>query len=211
MKEYVYFLIGAYLVGSLPFGLWLVLLLKKQDIRKLGSGNIGATNVWRVFGPGIGAPTFALDIAKGLAPVLAVRECFHAHGSHFGELIVATGLAAIIGHNNSIFLKFKGGKGVATSMGVALGMSWPAAAIAFVVWAIVLAVTRYISVASMIAVPIGSVGIWLFNGKAWPFAVFGILATVFSFVKHRSNIQRLKAGTEPKWGEKKTEAEENAQ
>jgi glycerol-3-phosphate acyltransferase PlsY len=164
----------------------------------------------------VGVPVFVLDLLKGLIPVFVTSWYFippitepaqgYPHGYlELGHLmIVLVGIGCILGHNFSCFLKFKGGKGVATSLGVCIAMSPVAGLIGFIVWVIVLGATRYISVASLVAVPIGSYVIWVTNDKAVPFAVFGISATVFSFVKHKPNIERLIAGTELKWG-KKTE------
>jgi glycerol-3-phosphate acyltransferase PlsY len=215
------FLLASYLIGSLPFGLWIGLACCKTDLREHGSGNIGATNAWRVLGWKAGLAIFILDMAKGLLPVLEARGItrlptqyffsspnaapviFHWTRTGASWLIVGCGLAAILGHSFSPFLRFKGGKGVATSAGVALGMSWKAATAGFLVWALLLATTHYISVGSIIGTPIGAAGIWLDNGRSLPFALFGILATVFVIVKHIPNIKRLMKGTELKMGAKK--------
>ncbi len=192
-------LLCAYVLGAVPVGLIVAKLVRGIDIREHGSGNTGASNVWRTLGPGWGGLTFALDASKGLAPVLLARHEAH----HPLWLPVAAGLLAVIGHNSSVFLGGKGGKGVATSLGVALGLSWQAALIAFAVWGLVLFVTRTISVASLVGVPVGALALWGFNGWNWPCGLFALLATVFVFVRHRANIGRLRAGTEPKVGRKK--------
>ncbi|BDI30789.1 glycerol-3-phosphate acyltransferase 2 [Capsulimonas corticalis] len=187
-------LLLSYLCGSIPIGLITGKMVKGIDIREYGSGNIGATNVWRTLGPVCGSIVFAADVAKGLIPVVAAH-----HLPHISPwFIVFTGLAAITGHNASPFLKFKGGKGVATSVGVALGFSPAAALIGFGFWALVLAVTRYISISSILAVPIACVLIWILNGYTLPYAVFGVLVSLYVLVKHKSNIARVKARTEPK-------------
>ncbi len=191
-------LLAAYLFGSLPIGLAIGKLVRGIDIRDYGSGNIGASNVWRILGPAWGVLVFLLDVAKGLLPTLAAHR--HLNGPIW--LPVAAGLAAILGHNFSPFLKFKGGKGVATSLGVAFGLSWEAALIAFAAWSLLLALTRYISVASMIATALGSFLIWQFNGRAWPYGAFAVLAAVFVVFTHRSNIGRLRAGTERRVGKR---------
>jgi glycerol-3-phosphate acyltransferase PlsY len=199
-------LLFSYLLGSIPIGL-LIGRLAGVDVRQHGSRNTGASNVWRtlkeargpVWGPICGVATFALDVGKGLAPTLVARHLL----PHLFWMPVAAGLLAIIGHNFSVFLGFRGGKGVATTLGVAFGLSWLAALLAFVVWALVLLVTRYISVASLVGTPIGALGIWAFNGWNWAYGLFALLATVFVFVKHRANIGRLRAGTEPKVGTRK--------
>lgn len=188
----------AYLLGSLPIGLCIGKVVKGIDVRHFGSGNIGASNVWRTLGPGWGIVVFLLDVAKGLAPTLYA----HSIPRHAVWLPVATGLLAVLGHNFSPFLKFKGGKGVATTLGVAFGLSWLAALIAFAVWGVALAITRYISFSSMIGTMVGSFLIWQFNGREWPYGVFAILASVFVIFTHRSNIGRLRAGTERRVGRK---------
>jgi glycerol-3-phosphate acyltransferase PlsY len=197
-------ILSSYLVGGLPFGLWLGLLFRHTDLREAGSGNIGATNAWRVLGWQVGLPAFILDLAKGLIPVIFARH-FGPAWIHFGPshldrdaLVVGCGLAAIVGHNVSPFLRFHGGKGVATSFGVALAMSPMAGLAGIVAWAVFLAITRTISIASLIGTPVGAFGIWFFNGESAPFGLFAILATLFVFVKHKSNIKRLAAGTEPR-------------
>lgn len=187
-------LLCSYLLGAIPIGLIVGRLIKGIDIRQHGSGNIGATNVWRVLGPFWGSLTFALDTAKGLTPVLLAHHLL----PHLFWLPVAAGMLAIMGHNFSVFLGFRGGKGVATTLGVACGLSWQAALIGLIVWLIVLALTRYISLASLIGTPIGAICLWAFNGWNWVYGLFALLAAVFVIVKHRPNMQRLRAGTEPK-------------
>jgi len=151
-------LLIAYFVGSLPIGLAVGKLVRGIDVRDFGSGNIGASNVWRTLGPVWGIVVFALDVCKGLGPTLLARHQPHAPG----WLPVAAGVAAVLGHNFSPFLRFKGGKGVATTLGVAFGLSWAAALVGFAVWGICLAVTRYISVASVVGVPAqwAAVAVW---------------------------------------------------
>jgi len=204
----IYLLIASYIIGSLPFGLWLGLAVRHIDLREVGSGNIGATNAWRVLGWKVGLPVFVLDLAKGFGPVVVARlvgymdfpdRPYPIAPQLFRDLlVVCAGLCAILGHNFSPFLKFKGGKGVATSFGVALAMSPLAAFAAFVVWVVFLSITRIISISSLVGTPVGAYGIWLFNGKSAPYGLFGILATLFVVVKHIPNIKRLIAGTELK-------------
>lgn len=184
----------SYLLGAVPVGLIVGKAARGIDVREHGSGNIGATNVWRILGPAWGSLTFALDTGKGLVPVLLARHW----GAHTVWLPVAAGLLVIIGHNASIFLGGKGGKGVATSLGVAFGLSWEAALAAFAVWLLVLLVTHYISVASLAGTPVGALGIWGLNHWNWAYGLFALLATVFVWVRHRANLARLRAGTEPK-------------
>ncbi len=189
----IVFLVGSYLIGSVPFGLALGKIFCGVDLREHGSGNIGATNAWRVLGWKVGLPVFALDLAKGLVPVIAARLMFEGRP----WVIVGCGMAAILGHSFSPFLGFKGGKGVATSMGVALGLSWQAALAGFAVWGVMLALTGFISVASLIGTPVGAYLIWFLNGRSLPYAIFALLATAFVVVKHISNMRRLVIGKEP--------------
>lgn len=182
----------AYLCGSIPVGLIIGRLAKGIDIREYGSGNIGASNVWRILGRKWGALVFAADVCKGFAPVFVVRELLHQPN----WMPILIGLGAIVGHNASVFLRFKGGKGVATSLGVAIGMSPAAGLIGLTVWLFLVWATRYISVSSITAVPICCVFIWFFNGSTIPYALFGVVASVFAAYKHKSNVARLKAGTE---------------
>lgn len=199
-----YYLVLAYVCGSVPYGLLAGKMIKGIDIRDYGSGNIGASNVWRTLGPTAAIVVFILDVGKGFIPVIA----FKMMGHYWQWSPMLIGLAAYFGHNYSPFLKFKGGKGVATSLGVAVAFSWQAGLIGFAVWALCLAITRYISVSSMVATPIASVSIWYFNHYQIPYALFGVLATVFVIVKHKSNMERLRKGTEPKVGEKKKKTED---
>jgi glycerol-3-phosphate acyltransferase PlsY len=197
-------LLASYLIGSLPFGLWLGLACCHVDLRDVGSGNIGATNAWRVLGWKVGFPVFALDLAKGIAPVVMAnhfgRDIIGSQATFWSpaSLSVAAGLSAILGHNFSPFLKFKGGKGVATSFGVAIAMSPLAGLAGFLTWLFFLSLTRMISISSLIGTPVGAYFIWYFNGKSLPFGVFGILATLFVVIKHIPNMKRLAAGTELK-------------
>ena len=192
--------LGAYLLGSIPTGL-LVARTRGIDIRKVGSGNIGATNVFRSVSKPLGILVFIGDFLKGLIPALV--------GQHFGGPggALALGFCAIAGHNWPVFLKFKGGKGVATSAGVLLGLAPAALGVGFVAWLITFLVSRYVSLASM-AAAIGTVaGGWYFyvgqTGSGWllPTALSVLGALVIW--KHRSNIQRLLAGTEHRFNFKK--------
>lgn len=197
-------LLGCYLLGSIPIGL-IVGKLKGIDIRQYGSGNIGASNVLRMLGKGPAAVVFVGDTLKGLAPVLICRVLFHNP-----ILAVAAGMLAILGHNCSVFLKFQGGKGVATSLGVVIGVHPIIAGMAFSIWLILLAIWRYISVASIFAGASVSIMMWL-SGVAFnkpvpmEYRAFAATAGIFILVKHKSNIGRLRAGTEPKIGEKPAE------
>jgi glycerol-3-phosphate acyltransferase PlsY len=202
----------AYVLGSVPFGL-LVGLARGTDPRKAGSGNIGATNVGRLLGGRYFAIVFTLDFLKGLLPTLAASFVVHrstgAMAAATYGLWLAVGFAAIFGHMFSLFLRFRGGKGVATSTGVIMGV-FPdytmAAIVVLVVWGIFFAASRTISLASIagaLAFPIVYVGVSLARhepllGERWPLLAFCALVAVMVVWKHRANIARLRAGTEPK-------------
>jgi glycerol-3-phosphate acyltransferase PlsY len=179
-----------YLFGSLPFGYWLPRVLKGIDIRRAGSGNIGATNVWRVLGRRYGVPVVLLDVAKGFVPtLLATIYVGHLAG-------VLTGAAAMLGHARPLFLRFeKGGKMVATCGGAFWGLAPIVAAVGLAVWIVVFVAFRYASVASIAAalsLPIVSVAI----GEPWPVTAFGSAAALAVLFMHRANLRRLRAGTE---------------
>ncbi len=192
------FILLSFLFGSLPIGLMVGRMVKGIDVRDYGSGNIGASNVWRTMGPLWGIVVFLFDFCKGYFPA-----SFAAHAAHVQHLTpwlpIGAGLAAILGHNYSPFLKFKGGKGVATSLGVVYGLSPLAAAVGFGVWGLCLLVTRYISVSSMIGAVVTS-AVLIYRHPDLPHILFALLVTLFVMVKHRSNMARIKAGTEPKVG-----------
>jgi glycerol-3-phosphate acyltransferase PlsY len=184
------FAIAGYVAGSMPFGYWLVRLTKGVDIRTVGSGNIGATNVWRTFGRRYGLPVMLLDVAKGFAPALvATLVDGHLAG-------VAAGAAAMLGHWRPLFLRFaKGGKMVATTGGAFLGVAPVVGGLGAAVWLIVFGLTRYASVAS-IAAAASLPALAAALGYGWPVIAFGGAAAVGVLVLHRANIRRLFAGTE---------------
>ena len=196
--------------GSLPFG-YLAGKIRGIDIRDHGSGNIGATNVSRVLGKGIGVPVFILDLLKGLLPCLFVRHWIGGldHGPIITSIaVILTGLGAIFGHVFTPWLKFKGGKGVATAAGVLLGITPVAMAAALLVWLIFFFSTRYVSLASIaaaITVPL-ALAVQMQLTRQWdgPLLGFGILIGVLVVLRHRANIGRLIAGKEPKSGGRKT-------
>ena len=185
--------VGAYLLGSIPFGYVLPRLLRGDDIRRHGSGNVGATNVWRVYGRSLGLPVAVLDVLKGLVPA--------ALGLWLGGdwVGVLAGAAAMLGHARPVYLGFsKGGKMVATAGGVALALAPLAALGCAVVWVAAFAVTRYASLASMLAAAALPV-LCLLLGSSWPVVAFTALAALGVLALHRQNIRRLLAGTEPRF------------
>ncbi len=191
-------ILGGYLLGSMPFGYWVVLLVKGEDIRKVGSGNIGASNVWRTYGRWLGIPIVLLDVAKGFVPALVGALLV-------GELTaVLAGGAAMLGHWRPLFLRFqKGGKTVATGGGVFLGAAPLLGLIGVAVWVVAFLVTRYASLASIVAalsLPVLAVLL----GEPWPIVVFGAIAAVGVILLHRPNIARLRAGTESRFRLRRT-------
>jgi glycerol-3-phosphate acyltransferase PlsY len=182
---------AAYLAGSLPFGYWLVRLFRHQDIRTLGSHNTGATNVWRNFGWRFGVGTLLLDVAKGAIPTLAAL--------HWSGPLVASiaGIAAMLGHGYPVLLGFGGGKGVATGAGAALALFPAGVGLGVLAWAIVFLTTRYASLASLAAGAAFLVAA-IVLGQPWPVIGFAALAFGFVALRHRANIARLRAGTEPR-------------
>jgi glycerol-3-phosphate acyltransferase PlsY len=193
----------AYLLGSIPFGFLLVLLVRKQDIRAQGSGNIGATNVLRSGAKGLGVLTFFLDGAKGYAAV-AVAE-FLARGKDpalVHNLAIIAGLFVILGHMFPVWLRFKGGKGVATAFGVFLALCPIAAFSALGLWLAVVALTRYVSLASILAaIVLPFLTLWLSpNTYGYASGALVFVCCWIVIVKHRQNILRLMQGTEHGFG-----------
>jgi glycerol-3-phosphate acyltransferase PlsY len=190
------FLFG-YLLGSIPFGLILTRLAGTGDIRNVGSGNIGATNVLRTGRKGLAVATLVGDMLKGTAAVLLVNWFSGFAVPEFG---LVAGAGAVFGHVYPAWLKFKGGKGVATYIGVLIAVSWPIAAAFGVIWGTIAALTRYSSLSGLVASAATPVLLWFFAGGK-PAVLFLIL-TALVWIKHRGNIARLRAGTEPKIGSK---------
>ena len=181
-----------YLIGSIPFGLLLTRAAGMGDVRKIGSGNIGATNVLRTGNKGLAAGTLLLDLLKGLAPVL-IAECLG------GEVAAAFAAgAAVLGHCFPVWLGFKGGKGVATNAGVAFGLAWPVGLAYAFVWLSVLAIFRISSLAGMAAVVAAAAAAPLFGYPQF-FPVLAAIALLIIYL-HRANIARLAKGEEPRVG-----------
>ena len=198
----------AYLLGSIPFGYLLVRIFRNEDIRAQGSGNIGATNVARSGAKGLGVATLLLDLGKAYVAVLVARHLAVGAGvAGVYDVEVAAAVAAVLGHVYPVWLGFRGGKGVASALGVFLALTWPSGLAIFVVFLVVFALTRYVSLASIV----GSATFPLFGFhfvKPWtPMVVFGFLfIPLLIIVKHHSNIRRLLSGTESRFGTKKPEA-----
>ena len=185
------FLLG-YVFGSIPCGLWLVQAFHGIDIRNYGSGNIGTTNVFRTVGSKTALAVLVGDMLKGILSLYIISK-FSANP----VIVAVTALGALLGHNYSLFLGFKGGKGVATGLGLFLYMlPWGAAA-GLGVWIIIVLITRYVSLGSVIAAIAAAFVGWYLNYPV-PFAVFGTLACLFVIIRHKDNIRRLLDGTESK-------------
>ena len=187
------FVLG-YLLGSIPFGLILTRAAGGPDIREIGSGNIGATNVLRTGRKGLAAATLLLDALKGTAAVLLA-----AHYATPDAALIA-GLGAFVGHLFPVWLKFKGGKGVAVYIGLLIGLYWPGALIFCCIWLVVAALSRYSSLAALVASALTPFALWLL-GQPRAAALF-LLLTALSWVMHRTNIARLLKGSEGKIGAK---------
>jgi glycerol-3-phosphate acyltransferase PlsY len=186
-------LVFGYLLGSIPFGLLLTRAAGLGDVRNIGSGNIGATNVLRTGNKGLAAATLLLDMLKGTAAVLIA-------GTYGIEPAIAAGLGAFIGHLFPVWLGFKGGKGVATYIGVLAGLMWQAALLFCAVWIVVALVFRYSSLSALTACVVVPIALY-FMGRTDLAILFAVLSVIV-FIKHRANIARLLAGTEGKIGAK---------
>jgi acyl phosphate:glycerol-3-phosphate acyltransferase len=189
----VAFIIG-YLLGSIPFGLLLTKLAGTQDLRSIGSGSIGATNVLRTGHKGLAAATLLLDALKGTAAVVI--------GGYFGgpDAAMLAGLGAFLGHLFPVWLKFKGGKGVAVYIGILLGLFWPAAIVFCLIWLAMAFSFRYSSLAALVASFVTPLFLWWFGHPA--LASLFVVLTLLVFYAHRENIKRLQSGTESRIGQK---------
>jgi glycerol-3-phosphate acyltransferase PlsY len=191
---YLLALVVGYLLGSIPFGLLLTRFAGTQDLRSIGSGNIGATNVLRTGRKGLAAATLLCDMLKGTLAVVLL-------GTYGGsEAAMLAGLAAFLGHLFPVWLNFKGGKGVAVYIGVLIGLFWPAAVVFCILWLATAATTRYSSLSGLVASFVTPIFLWWFDQPA--LASLLVVLTLLLFYVHRENIKRLQAGTEGKIGEK---------
>jgi glycerol-3-phosphate acyltransferase PlsY len=188
-------IIGGYLLGAIPFGLLLTRAAGLGDVRNIGSGNIGATNVLRTGNKGLAAATLLLDAAKGAAAVLLAGWIWPGFA-----LAPLAGLAAFIGHLYPVWLRFRGGKGVATLAGIAAALHWPTILVAGAVWLLVVLVTRYSSLGGILA-PLSGPATAAWFGR-FELAVFFLGLALLVLWTHRANLGRLLSGTEPKIGQK---------
>ena len=205
MKLWLLTLALAYLLGSIPFGYLLVRVFRKEDIRATGSGNIGATNVARSGAKGLGILTLLLDLLKAFAAVKIAQHLAPGTPGFPSDLAVAAGIAAILGHIFPIWLGFKGGKGVASALGVFIALVPMAALCGLGVFIVVFALTRYVSLASILAAVMLPVFCLLWMPDRSPIFVGGVIfIALLVIAKHHANIARLKQGTENRFGSKKS-------
>ena len=192
------YLVGSYLLGAVPFGLLFGKALGGVDVRSTGSGNIGATNVLRAAGKKAAILTLAADCLKGLLPVLLASRLFPA-----GDMDVYSAIAAIVGHNYPVYLGFKGGKGVATSFGVVLGIAPITAVVCLLAWAGAAAIWKYSSLSALVAFALYPLMTFAFIGDSRPHGLLSLFVFGMMYYRHRENIKRLLDGTEPKIGQKR--------
>lgn len=189
----------AYLLGSIPFGVLVTRAMGLGDLRQIGSGNIGATNVLRTGNKGAALATLLLDGGKGALAVLLARAFVGAE-----DAAQLAGLAAFIGHLYPIWLRFKGGKGVATFLGLMLALDWRVGLACCATWLVVAALSRISSVAALMSAALAS--LWLLLFDHGQMLVLVMILTVLIYIRHWANLARIKAGTEPKIGAKKPQA-----
>ncbi|HEY9678996.1 MAG TPA: glycerol-3-phosphate 1-O-acyltransferase PlsY [Drouetiella sp.] len=201
-------IVFGYVMGSIPTGVWLVKAVKGIDVRTIGSGSTGATNVWRAAGPVAGVSTFAIDVLKGIVPVgLSVYLDTHSLQQEWSfiypHLIPAlVAAAALVGHSRSIFLKFQGGKSAAVGLGTLLALSPLGGLCTFLTWLAILKISGFVSLASILGV--FSCGFWFaLFGAPIPSIGFCVFGFIYVTYRHKANIQRMLKGTEPKIGDKK--------
>ncbi len=196
------FILASYLVGAIPFGL-LIGRLAGEDVRLAGSGNIGATNVMRLLGKKLGVLTLLCDVSKGFVPVWAAAHLVPCSSPNREFILVLCGLAAVVGHMFPVYLRFKGGKGVATALGVFLAFSPLSSLISVLLFAAAVAVSGYVSVGSLVSSALIPLWLWLM-GKSPLVLVMAVAIVFLVWCKHSSNIGRLLRGEEKTWKREKT-------
>ena len=198
----------AYLIGSIPFSFLIVKLVAHKDVRRVGSGNVGATNAMRAAGKAAGIAALLLDVAKGVAAVLIERRLVDV-SSMGGGLVGAAAVAGVLGHCYPVWLGFRGGKGVATSAGAMGALAPPAMALTLVAFLAVVSWKRYVSLGSIVAASLFPLFIYASQRLGWEdpdprLLLAGVLIGLIVVVKHRSNLERLRQGAEPRLGERRT-------
>lgn len=196
MSKFLLFILLAYLIGSIPTGFIIVKLFKNIDIRTVGSGSTGATNVKRVMGKNWFFIVMILDAIKGALPVI-LATLFVSKFSNIGLCPVLAAIAVILGHSKSIFLNFTGGKSVASGVGTILALNWQVGLIVFLIWSIIAWFSKYISLASMIALLLSPILMYLFK-QPIAYILYTLLGAIYIVYLHRENISRLIKGNENK-------------
>lgn len=197
MTAFILTALISYLAGSIPTAYIIMKIATGVDIRTVGSGNVGATNVFRNAGRTAGITTYVLDVLKGWVSTAVVAKLFAANPEQLQWLIITGFSCAVIGHNWPVFLGFKGGKGVAVSSGGLLGINQFMFACVFGVWFLVFRASNYVSLASITAAAVLPVFMFIFE-RSWPLTVFALILGALVILKHKSNIERLITGTETK-------------
>ena len=195
-KQILITIIFAYLIGSIPTGYIIVKLFTGKDIRTIGSGSTGATNVKRVMGKNWFFVVMILDALKGALPVI-LASLFTTTLKDIGLLPVLTAIFVILGHSKSIFLKFSGGKSVASGVGTLLALNWQAGLLVAGVWGLVTWISKYVSLGSIVALALAPVLMWILNAPI-AYIIYSLIAAIYVIYLHRENIKRLKDGNENK-------------
>lgn len=196
LREFALVIASSYLIGSIPTGYIVVKLFTGQDIREIGSGSTGATNVKRVMGKKWFFIVMLLDALKGFIPVALCSYYFYLLRD-YGVLPVVAALFVILGHSKSVFLDFRGGKSVASGVGTLFALNWQTGLIVSLVWSVVTWVSKYVSLGSITAIALAPFLMWFFNAKI-AYVIYTAFAAVYVIWLHRQNIKRLKDGTENK-------------
>ncbi len=196
LREFALVIAASYLIGSIPTGYIIVKLFTGQDIRTIGSGSTGATNVKRVMGKKWFFIVMLLDAFKGALPVV-LTACFMPAFHDIGILPVIAAICVILGHSKSVFLNFTGGKSVASGVGTLFALSWQAGLTIAVIWSIVTWLSRYVSLGSIVAIALSPIIMWFFNARP-VYIIYALIAAVYVIYLHRENIKRLRQGTENK-------------
>lgn len=197
LREFALVIAASYLIGSIPTGYIIVKLFTGQDIRTIGSGSTGATNVKRVMGKKWFFIVMLLDAFKGALPVV-LTACFMPAFHDIGILPVIAAICVILGHSKSVFLNFTGGKSVASGVGTLFALSWQAGLTIAVIWSIVTWLSRYVSLGSIVAIALSPIIMWFFNARP-AYIIYALIAAVYVIYLHRENIKRLRQGTENKF------------